>query len=132
VTIIVKSFISDILSLLLFSFLLLTAGFLLFHLAKSSEYQSPFTLLTTSFLIIIAVSIAVFNKGLSKNPESHTFHTFIAIGLKFLLEMILALIWFVVLKKTEVQSVFMFFILYLAFSLFLIIFMLKTLKNRAL
>jgi hypothetical protein len=56
----------------------------------------------------------------------------VAISLKFLLEMILALVWFIVAKKTALPSVLIFFVLYLALTLFTVLIILKTLKNRAL
>jgi hypothetical protein len=49
-----------------------------------------------------------------------------------LLEMILALVWFFVLKKTDTSDLLLFFVLYLAFSLYSIICMLKTLKSKSL
>jgi hypothetical protein len=59
-------------------------------------------------------------------------HLFVAIVLKMPLEMVLALIWFFVAKKTCTYSLLLFFVLYLAFSLYSILFMLNTLKNKPL
>jgi hypothetical protein len=55
-----------------------------------------------------------------------------AIVVKMLLEMVLALVWFYVLKKTGPSTLILFFVLYLTFSLYSIIFMLKTLKSKSL
>jgi len=46
--------------------------------------------------------------------------------------MVLALIWFFVAKKTYPSSVLLFFVLYLALSLYSVYFILKTLKSRSL
>lgn len=59
-------------------------------------------------------------------------HLMLAISLKMLIEMVLALLWFFVAKKNSADSLILFFILYLAFSLFSIFCMLKTLKNKSL
>jgi len=59
-------------------------------------------------------------------------HTLVSLSLKFLLELLLTIIWFILAKKTSSESVLMFFILYLAFSLFLILNILKALKNKSL
>jgi hypothetical protein len=46
--------------------------------------------------------------------------------------MVIALIWFFVAKKTSLQSVLIFFVLYLALTLFSVLIILKTLKNKSL
>ena len=65
-------------------------------------------------------------------PDVQTMHTLIAVSLKFILEMILALVWFILWKKNSLASVFIFFILYLSLSLFSIGVIMKTLKNKTL
>jgi hypothetical protein len=45
--------------------------------------------------------------------------------------MVLALIWFIVAKKTSLISVVLFFVLYLALSLFSVWVILKTLKHKS-
>ena len=70
--------------------------------------------------------------GQNKMPDSQTMHTLIAVSLKFLLEMILAIVWFILWKKNSLSSVFIFFILYLSLSLFSIGIIMKTLKNKML
>jgi hypothetical protein len=59
-------------------------------------------------------------------------HSLVSISLKFLLEMLLALVWFIVAKKTSLTSVFIFFVIYLTLTLFSLSIILKTLKNKAL
>jgi membrane protein implicated in regulation of membrane protease activity len=70
--------------------------------------------------------------GQKKTPGSQTIFSLVSVSLKFILEMVLALIWFLVAKKTEVSSVILFFVLYLAFTLFSILHILNTLKNKSL
>jgi hypothetical protein len=49
---------------------------------------------------------------------------------KFLLELGLVAIWFIVIKKTSLQSVLVFFVIYLTLTLFSIFIIFKTLKNK--
>jgi hypothetical protein len=88
--------------------------------------------LSVSFTLIAFITILVFLKGQTKPPDSQTFHTLVAISLKFLLELVLALLWFIVAKKTSMQSVLIFFVLYLTLTLFTIRVVVKTLKDKAL
>jgi len=89
-------------------------------------------LLSLVFSIIALITLVIFLKGQTKDPESQTLYSLVAIGLKFLLEMVLALIWFIVSKKTSLPSVFIFFVIYLTLTLFSVGVILKTLKNRVL
>jgi len=88
--------------------------------------------LTFLFSVIAIVTIFIFLRGQGKDPESQTLHSFVAIGLKFLLEMFLALVWFILAKKNSLPSVLIFFVLYLTLTLFSVSIILKTLKNRSL
>jgi len=71
-------------------------------------------------------------KGQEKTSGSQVIHSMVSVSLKFILEMVMALIWFLVAKKTAVSSVVLFFVLYLAFTLFSISHILNTLKNKSL
>lgn len=85
-----------------------------------------------SLSLIATVTLIIFFRGQTKDAESQTLHSLLAIGLKFLLELVLALVWFFVAKKTSLTSVIMFFVLYLTLTLFSVWIILKTLKNRSL
>jgi hypothetical protein len=89
-------------------------------------------ILTLCFIVISLVMILIFIKGLSKEPESQSIYSLAAIGVKIILEMSLALVWLIIAKKTGVISVILFFVLYLAISLYSIFFILKTLKKKSL
>jgi hypothetical protein len=89
-------------------------------------------ILTLCFIVISLVMILIFIKGLSKEPESQSIYSLAAIGVKIILEMSLALVWLIIAKKTGVISVILFFVLYLAISLYSIFFVLKTLKKKSL
>jgi len=89
-------------------------------------------ILTLCFTLISLVMIVIFIKGLSKEPENQTIYSLAALGVKIFLEMALALVWLIIAKKTGVVSVVLFFVLYLAISLYSIFFILKTLKKKSL
>lgn len=90
------------------------------------------SLLSVSFSLIALITIVVFLIGQTKDPESQTLFSLVSVGLKFLLEMILALVWFIVAKKTSLQAVLIFFVLYLTLTLFSLLIIVKTLKNKSL
>jgi hypothetical protein len=88
--------------------------------------------LSSLFSVIVFISLTIFFRGQKKEPDSQTLHSLTSVSLKFLLDMVLALVWFIVAKKTLLPYVLIFFVLYLALSLFSIWVILKTLKNRSL
>jgi Na+/glutamate symporter len=118
-----------LLNLLLLNIILAAGGILLSSLTGIITVNEViFQLAGYSFISIVI--FIIFNRGQSKEPDSQTIHTLLAVGLKLLLEMIFALIWFVLMKKNTMQYVIVFFVLYLAFTLFSIFYILKTLKNK--
>jgi len=93
---------------------------------------SDIAILSASFTLIALLTLLIFLRGLSKEPDSQTMHSLVAITLKFLLDMVLALVWFLVTKKTSLTSVLIFFVIYLTLTLFSLSVILKTLKKRSL
>lgn len=88
--------------------------------------------LTFSFSFISFITLGIFLRGQAKEADSQTLHSLVSISLKLLLEMVLALVWFIVTKKTAIHSVLIFFVLYLTLTLFSLLIILKTLKNKTL
>jgi len=84
------------------------------------------------FFITTTIALIVFFMGQKKKPHEETMHSFISVALKFVLELILAFIWFVTMKKIEWIDILLFFMLYLAFSITGILIILKSLKNKTL
>lgn len=82
--------------------------------------------------LITALSLMVFIKGRAKISENQPLFTMAAVGIKFFLSMVFALIYFVVLKNTGLVYVLLFFLLYLAFTIYLLRFILKTLNTKSL
>jgi hypothetical protein len=88
--------------------------------------------LILSFAVSTLLSLIVFIRGLSGEPEAQAMHSFVSTGIKFLIELFIALIWFVAAKKTSTEYILLFFVLYLAFSMFFIKVILKALKKKSL
>lgn len=101
-------------------------------LANPEISLGEIVIVSTVFSAIALVTIIIFFRGQTKEPDSQTLHVLVAISLKFLLEIVFALIWLIVVKKTSLPSVLMFFVLYLALTLFTILIIVKTLKNKVL
>jgi hypothetical protein len=121
-----------LIGLLLIDLLVLSAGFLLVAFSVINLQFGEIAALTLIFSAIVLLSLFVFDRGLKKESSSQIMYLLVAIAIKMLLEMVLALLWFFVAKKTSTSSLLLFFVLYLAFSLYLIFFMLNTLKNKSL
>ena len=127
-----KAFSKYIIYLLLLDTLVIIAGYLLVTIAKINILFSEIAFLTFCFSIITLISLVIFFRGQKKEPDSQTMHLFVSVSLRVPLELVLALIWFFVAKKTTTSSLLLFFVLYLAFSLFSILFMVNTLKHKSL
>jgi len=112
--------------------LIITAGSLLIIFTGINISISEIVILSCGFAAIAFLVLYVFMKGQEKTSGSQVIHSMVSVSLKFILEMVMALIWFLVAKKTAVSSVVLFFVLYLAFTLFSISHILNTLKNKSL
>jgi hypothetical protein len=119
--------------LLLFLYvLLLSGGYLFVTFIKPEISFGDIAIQATVFSVISFITLIIFFRGRSKEPDSQTLYVLVAISLKFLLEIVFALIWLIVVKKNALPSVLLFFVLYLALTLFTILIILKTLKNKVL
>jgi hypothetical protein len=121
-----------LLLLLLINVLLDAIGYLLLAVANLKVPFIDIPVLTILFSGIAIITLIIFLRGQEKDPESQTMHSLASIGVKFLLDMVLVLVWFVVAKKTYLPSVIIFFVLYLTLTLFSVMIILKTLKNKSL
>ena len=127
-----KSLVRNILLLVALEIFVLLAGFIITDKFNTKFDFQEIVILSLFFILISLISLVIFFRGQSKNPESQTLHSLVSISLKFLLELFLVFFWFFLAKKSGFQSVLLFFVLYLTFTLFLIWIILKTLKNKSL
>jgi O-antigen ligase len=121
-----------VLLLILLTILLTCAGYLIILFSGIDLLLSDIIILSSLFSLISIITLAVFFRGTTKEPDSQTMHTLVSISLKFLLDMVLALVWLIISKKTSLASVFLFFVIYLTLTLFTLFVILKTLRNRSL
>jgi hypothetical protein len=120
------------LPLLFLYVLLVLGGYLFVSLVNLKISLGDIAILSTIFSLIAFITLLIFLKGQTKEPDKQTLYSLVAVSLKFLLEIVFALLWFILAKKTSLQSVLMFFVLYLALTLYTIWVIVKTLKNKVL
>ena len=121
-----------ILQIILLYFIILFIGYLLNSWSFIQIRPLELSLLSAAFAINSIVTVLIFLKGRRMDERTGTMYTLVAISLKFLVEMLIALVWFIPAKKTGMNYIVLFFVLYLAFSWCSIIILLNTLKNKSL
>jgi len=112
--------------------LLLGTGYLLVSVGGLNISFCDIAILSSFFSVIALVALIVFFRGLGKEPDSQTIHTLASVSIKVILELLLALIWFIIAKKISLSSILIFFTLYLSVTLFSIWVILKILRDKSL
>jgi len=88
-------------------------------------------LLTTGFALAAFISLLIFFNGFFSDNEKSVFMTLIALGVKMLLSFVLALLFLLVFKNDSTGSLILFFILYLAFTFYVILTFTGVLKKKS-
>lgn len=127
-----KSAFKYFLFLVIFEILVLGAGLLITSRFNTGLDFIWIVYLSVPFALLAMITLFIFFRGQRKEPSSQTMHLLFSLSLKFLVELVIALIWFFVSKKTGLASAILFFVLYLAFTLFSVLVVLKTLKYKSL
>ncbi|HOF21619.1 MAG TPA: hypothetical protein PLO24_10215 [Bacteroidales bacterium] len=127
-----KLFLKNITGLVILTVIVLSAGLILVLKYGPGFNFGELALLTLTFAILALVSMTIIHKGRKKDADAQVIHLLVAVGIKFITDLVIALVWFFVLKKTSVTLVILFFVLYLAFTLFSVLGVLKTLKYKPL
>ncbi len=125
-----RQFYRYVLLLLFLNIFIVAGGVLLNILFGLNLPLKDIIILSSFFSFISAVTVIIFLRGYSRDTETQAMHTLVAISLKLLLDMVLALGWFFISKKNTLTSVFIFFVIYLTLTLFTIFVILKILKYR--
>lgn len=112
--------------------IILTGGFFIASGSGTGVTYEEISLASAIFTVIALAVLIIFFRGQRKEPAAQTMHTLAAVSIKFLAELIFAFFWFFTGKKTGIASVVLFFVLYLTFTLFSVIVILKTLKSKSL
>jgi hypothetical protein len=87
--------------------------------------------LTVCFTVAALISLLIFFNGTRSDARKSVLMTLVAVSVKFLLSLIIALLFFVIFKNRETGSVILFFILYLAFTVFILLTFLNILKEKS-
>jgi hypothetical protein len=116
----------------MFEFIVLLCGYIFISNTHTGLRYSEIILLSVIFMLIAMLSLIIFFRGQTRDPSAQTMHSLVSVSSKFLTELIFVFFWFFIAKKTSLPSVLLFFVLYLAFTLFSVIVILKTLKNKSL
>lgn len=119
--------------ILLILFLLLFLTGLLIDSKLNLDFTIPdlFNLII-SFALASVISLIVYFRGFPLSPGERAMHTFTSVSIKFIMELFIALIWFLIAKKTSTSCILLFFVLYLTFTLYFICVIINTLKNKSL
>lgn len=118
--------------LLFYSLLVFALAAAAIHVFKTGLAFRDLLLPGLIFPVIIAVSFIVFIAGRKKAPERQPVFTMAAVGAKFVLSSVFALTYFIILKRTGLEYIMLFFLLYLLFTVYLLKVILKVLKVKSL
>jgi len=88
---------------------------------------------TLSYIFIVGQAVLwFFFRGLEKSPRKGILYTFASISAKFILYLIYLVVFSLITKNLSMDYIIAFFVLYLAFTFYVLIVMVKTLKNKQL
>ena len=87
--------------------------------------------LTAGFTVAAFASLLIFFNGFFSDREKSVFLTLIALGVKMLLSFVLALLYLLVFKNDAIGAIILFFILYLAFTVFVVLTFTGVLKKKS-
>lgn len=127
-----KTLTKHLLKLLFLLTIIIITGLLLSRFINIGLSFTDIIAVSGGYTLITVLIFVIFFRGLNKPPDSQTMHSMVAIVIKFLMELVFAFTWFFLAKKTGLSSVLLFFVLYLTFTLFSVIIILKALKDKSL
>ena len=87
--------------------------------------------LTAGFTLAAFISLLIFFNGFYADREKSVFLTLIALGVKMLLSFVLALLFLLVFKNDSFGSIILFFVLYLAFTVYVVLTFAGVLKKKS-
>lgn len=119
------------LSLLILSLLVICLILILNKIIPAPGNPLSSIMLAGGFTVTAFISLLIFFNGQRSGPEKSVFMTLVSVGVKMLLSFVLALLFFVVFKNNRSGSVILFFILYLAFTVFVFLTIFSVLKKKS-
>jgi hypothetical protein len=118
------------LSLLILSLVIILLVTGLYRFYPSLYSHKDAVALTGGFTLAAFISLLIFFNGFSSEAGRSVFLTLMALGMKLLLSLVLALLFLVVFKNDQTGSVILFFIIYLAFTFYVIHTFVSVLKKK--
>ena len=88
-------------------------------------------LLAAGFTLAAFISLLIFFNGFYADREKSVFLTLIELGVKMLLSFVLALLFLLVFKNDSFGSIILFFVLYLAFTVYVVLTFTSVLKKKS-
>lgn len=119
-----------LLNTIILSLSLLLSGLIVNNLFPGTADKSSLEILVVSFFILSAIVLTINFIGSRREAGVQTLYNFAAIGVKFVLAAIIALLYFEAFKKSGLNNILLFFILYLTFTVYLMVIIIKSLNNR--
>jgi hypothetical protein len=116
--------------LLVLSAIIVLCGILLIQHTTLSISPGVYLAMVASVTVINLISYLVMAAGISKSDQDGMVELLAGIGLKFLLYLLVILVFWVVTKNLGIDFIVTFFTLYLVFTFFLAIHLYKLLKNK--
>lgn len=125
-----KKLFQTLLFLVLIYLALAGAAFLFIKADILSMDFSIFAIINTGALIISTIVSIVFFAGIRKNEKNKIIYSFSAFGLKFLLFLAFIGIMALTLKNPDEEFIITFFVVYLTFTFYLLLRIVKILKSN--
>jgi hypothetical protein len=116
--------------LLILSAIILLSGILIVQQTPISITPGVYLAIVISVTVINLLSYLVMAVGIRKSDQDGMVVLLGGIGMKFLLYLLVLLVFWLVTKKLDIDFILIFFALYLIFTIFLAIHLYKLLKNK--
>ncbi|MEE4116748.1 MAG: hypothetical protein V2I37_11295 [Marinilabiliaceae bacterium] len=114
------------------SLILAIAGVILSKLYPGSVDRESLAVMLVSMFVIAVSVFSLIYAAEKRPPDSQAVFSLAAIGLKFILSAILAIVYFKGFKKYGMNNIVLFFVLYLTFAVYTVTVVVNTLKIRSL
>ena len=129
---ILKKFLIPSLIIITLFLSIIALGIALFYTGITNIGPSELIILCACFSGTSLIILLIFLMGTEKEGKEGAMYSMVAVSVKLLIEMVIALLWFIPAKKTGLEYILLFFVLYLAFSLCSVFIILNILKKKSL
>lgn len=120
-----------LLNTIILSLSLLLSGLIINKFLPGTADKSSLEILVISFFMLSVIVLSINFFASRKEADAQSLFNFAAIGVKFVLSAIIALLYFEAFKKSGLNNILLFFILYLTFTVYLMLIIVKSLSNRS-